>query len=66
MSLFIFFQFAQLILPYREKFPWRWIVERTLGWFNHFRRLSKDYGVLPPSAAAVIMIFHPHTLLNRL
>jgi transposase len=21
----------------------RWIVERTLGWFNHYRRLNKDY-----------------------
>jgi len=23
--------------------PKRWIVERTFGWFNWFRRLSKDY-----------------------
>ncbi len=23
--------------------PHRWIVERTRGWFNLFRRLSKDY-----------------------
>lgn len=23
--------------------PRRWVVERTLGWFNHKRRLSKDY-----------------------
>jgi putative transposase len=23
--------------------PKRWIVERTLGWFNRYRRLSKDY-----------------------
>ena len=22
---------------------WRWIVERTFGWFNRFRRLAKDY-----------------------
>jgi len=21
---------------------WRWIVERTFGWFNRYRRLSKD------------------------
>lgn len=23
--------------------PKRWVVERTFGWFNHYRRLSKDY-----------------------
>ena len=23
--------------------PKRWIAERTLGWFNRYRRLSKDY-----------------------
>jgi putative transposase len=27
--------------------PKRWIVERTLGWFNRYRRLSKDYELLP-------------------
>lgn len=25
------------------KEPKRWIVERTLGWFGHYRRLSRDY-----------------------
>lgn len=23
--------------------PWRWVVERTFGWFGRYRRLSKDY-----------------------
>ena len=23
--------------------PWRWVVERTFGWLNLYRRLSKDY-----------------------
>ena len=27
--------------PYVSR--WRWVVERTFGWLNHFRRLSKDY-----------------------
>jgi putative transposase len=27
--------------------PRRWIVERTLGWFGRWRRLSKDYEELP-------------------
>jgi putative transposase len=26
-----------------EVLPKRWIVERTFGWFNRYRRLSKDY-----------------------
>jgi len=26
-----------------EVLPRRWVVERTFGWFNHKRRLSKDY-----------------------
>jgi transposase len=28
-----------------EKLPWRWVVERTLGWFGHSRRLSNDYEI---------------------
>ena len=26
-----------------EPIKWRWIVERTIGWFGRYRRLSKDY-----------------------
>src|SRR5919109_1737368 len=30
--------------------PKRWIVERTFGWFNRDRRLSKDYELLPATS----------------
>ena len=29
--------------------PKRWVVERTFGWFNLFRRLAKDYEILAAS-----------------
>ncbi len=36
--------------------PWRWVVERTFGWFNRYRRLSKDYEHNPTSSEAWIQI----------
>ena len=49
-----------------EKLPWRWVVERTFGWLNNSRRLSKDYEITVASAEAIIKISHCHTLLKRL
>ncbi len=34
--------------------PRRWVVERTLGWLNRWRRLSKDYEQLPQTGEAMI------------
>ena len=31
---------------------WRWVSERTFGWFNFFRRLSKDYEKTKDSSVA--------------
>ena len=45
--------------------PKRWIVERSLSWLNHSRRLSKDYELSIASEEAFIMISHLHTLLRR-
>ena len=44
----------------------RWIVERTLAWLNHSRRLSKNYEYTMSSAEAMVKISHIHTLLKRL
>lgn len=37
-----------------ERLPKRWIVERTFGWLNLFRRLSKDYEVYSEMSEAMI------------
>ncbi|MFI1255291.1 IS5 family transposase [Streptomyces netropsis] len=34
--------------------PRRWVVERTLGWLMHHRRLARDYEALPTRSTAMI------------
>ena len=46
--------------------PKRWVVERTWGWLNWSRRLSKDYEVLPETSEAFIYVAMIHLLLKRL
>ena len=46
--------------------PKRWIVERTLSWFNLFRRLSKDYERTIISSEAMIKIASIRMMLRRL
>jgi putative transposase len=41
---------------------WRWIVERTFGWFGRYRRLSKDYEHNPKSSEAWIYIAMIHRM----
>jgi len=45
--------------------PKRWRVERTFGWMNGSRRLSKDYEITTKSAENMTIISHLHTLLKR-
>ncbi|BDD69440.1 hypothetical protein GCM10023177_14680 [Streptomyces violaceoruber] len=33
--------------------PRRWVVERTLGWLMHSRRLCRDYETLPATSEAM-------------
>jgi putative transposase len=46
--------------------PKRWVVERTFGWFNRFRRLSKDYEADPRKSESLIYIAMTHIMLRRL
>ena len=58
---------SEKIKPHQwEILPWRWVVERTLSWLNHSRRLSKDYEIFVSSAVAMVIISHFNTLLKRL
>ena len=46
--------------------PRRWVVERTFGWLNLQRRLSKDYEELCETTAAWIHIAMTGLMLRRL
>jgi putative transposase len=52
--------------PGFEVLPKRWLVERTFGWFNRYRRLSKDYEVLEEVSEAFVYIASIHLMLRRL
>jgi len=44
----------------------RWVVERTFGWLNHTRRLSKDYERHTDSSEAMIRIAMIRLMVRRL
>ena len=46
--------------------PKRWIVERTFGWWNRWRRLAKDYERTTESSQAFIQIGMIHLMTKRL
>ena len=46
--------------------PRRWVVERTIAWIDHNRRMSKDYERLPESAEAFIYVAMSRLMLRRL
>jgi putative transposase len=46
--------------------PRRWIVERTLGWFGRWRRLSKDHEELPEVSEAMVTLAAIRMMLQRL
>ena len=46
--------------------PKRWIVERTFGWLNRYRRLSKDYEYDTETSEAMIRVAMIHLMVRRL
>jgi putative transposase len=46
--------------------PRRWVVERTFGWLNHSRRLSKSYERLTRTDETWVYIAMTRIMLNRL
>lgn len=49
-----------------EILPKRWIVERTFGWLNRYRRLSKDYETYTDSSEGMIYGSLIRLMLRRL
>lgn len=49
-----------------EVLPWRWIVERTFGWLGRYRRMSKEYDVLPATTEAFMRVAMIKLMLGRL
>jgi hypothetical protein len=46
--------------------PQRWVVERTIGWMNNFRGLSKDYDFDLRTGEAKVMLGSIDYLSKRL
>jgi putative transposase len=46
--------------------PKRWVVERTFGWFEWYRRLSRDYERLLESSASMLYLASIRIMLKRI
>ncbi len=46
--------------------PKRWIVERTFGWFNRQRQLSKEYDVSPETTEQWLYLASIQVMVRRL
>ncbi len=49
-----------------EVLPRRWVAERTFGWLNRWRQLSKDYEQLPQTSEAMIYATMSFVMTRRL
>jgi putative transposase len=46
--------------------PQRWMVERTLGWLNRYRRLRKDDADRPGTSETMVRVVMIHLMVRRL
>ena len=53
-------------VPHFEVQPKRWIVERTFGWLNRSRQLSKEYDVYTETTEQWIYLASIQVMLRRL
>lgn len=49
-----------------QRLPHRWIVERTFGWLNRWRRLSKDYENLTDTSESTIRVVMIYLMVRTL
>jgi transposase len=52
-------------IPRFEVVPKRWIVERTLAWISHFRRLARDFERYIRTVVAFIRLAMIRIMLRR-
>jgi len=64
------FRVRPVLRPKEQKgfavLPRRWVVERTFAWFNHHRRLSKDYEAQLLTSETMIYIVMIRLMVRRL
>ncbi len=64
-------EFESVKRPHEHSFevmPQRWVVERTFGWMNHFRGLSKNFDYAPLTGESKVLlgsIFYMSRRLTR-
>ena len=69
--LHTFYWYLHVVFPRRGQKGFvvqqkRWVVERTFAWFSRFRRLNREYELLPETSEAFFYVGRIHILLKRL
>jgi putative transposase len=54
------------VITHQNLTPKRWIVERTIAWFNHYRRLTRDYERKTCNSETMLYLAMTQILLRKL